>query len=50
MVSRQPSAPSTSSASGPDFAAPTAVLKAGSVWERADVEAWVKRTGRALAE
>lgn len=29
-----------------DFPAPVAVLKAGRIWRRRDVEAWIKRTGR----
>jgi predicted DNA-binding transcriptional regulator AlpA len=29
-----------------DFPAPVAVLKAGRIWRRRNVEAWIKRTGR----
>lgn len=28
------------------FPEPVATLKAGRIWERADVEAWARRTGR----
>jgi predicted DNA-binding transcriptional regulator AlpA len=35
-------------ASDPDFPAPTAVLKGGSIWEREAVQAWAERTGRAV--
>ena len=28
------------------FPEPVAVLAAGRIWERADVEAWARRTGR----
>lgn len=30
----------------PGFPRPAAVLAAGSIWERADVEAWAQSTGR----
>jgi prophage regulatory protein len=33
-------------AAGDDFPEPIAVLAAGRVWKRADVEAWARRTGR----
>ena len=29
-----------------DFPAPTAVLTAGRIWEREDVEKWARATGR----
>jgi prophage regulatory protein len=29
-----------------DFPEPVAVLAAGRIWNRADVEAWARRTGR----
>jgi prophage regulatory protein len=29
------------------FPEPVAVLAAGRIWERADIEAWARRTGRA---
>jgi prophage regulatory protein len=30
----------------PDFPDPVAVLAAGRIWNRAEVEAWARRTGR----
>lgn len=33
----------------PRFPAPAAVLAAGRIWRRADIEQWAKKTGRRLA-
>lgn len=33
-------------AAGEDFPKPTAVLAAGRIWKRGEVEAWAQRTGR----
>jgi predicted DNA-binding transcriptional regulator AlpA len=34
-------------ARAPDFPPPMGQLRAGSIWERDDVVAWARRTGRA---
>lgn len=31
-----------------DFPDPEAILSAGRIWKRADVEAWARRTGRTI--
>jgi predicted DNA-binding transcriptional regulator AlpA len=36
----------TQLAEKPDFPKPTVRLAAGPIWERADVEAWARETGR----
>ncbi|MFC6154044.1 helix-turn-helix transcriptional regulator [Nocardioides yefusunii] len=35
---------------GDDFPDPVAVLKAGKIWERADVVAWAREHGRTINE
>lgn len=36
-------------ADDPDFPAPTAVLRGGTIWERAAVERWARESGRPLS-
>jgi predicted DNA-binding transcriptional regulator AlpA len=37
-------------ASAPDFPKPLAVLSAGMIWDRADIEAWIHLTGRGFED
>ncbi len=32
----------------PEFPTPDAIITAGRIWKRADVEAWARRTGRRI--